>query len=130
MIIPLEPKEPSLYERVGGRSGIARLVKHFYADVRQHNLIGPVFNERIHDWQEHLAKIEEFWSRVTGGPSDYFGNVPAKHLELNLAPAHFAAWLGLWEANCVIYLPPAEAAEMIATARQIGRRLQGGSSLL
>jgi truncated hemoglobin YjbI len=30
-----------LYQRVGGHEGISKLLRHFYADVRQDPLIGP-----------------------------------------------------------------------------------------
>jgi hemoglobin len=114
----------SLYQRVGGREGIARLLRLFYADVRQHQVIGPVFNERIKDWPAHIAKISEFWARVTGGPSAYSGQTPLKHLSLGLEPHHFAAWLALWDANCRSYLQPREAEEMSRLAHEIGRRLR------
>jgi hemoglobin len=114
----------SLYQRVGGHEGIAKLLRHFYADVRQHRLIGPIFNERIEDWPEHLAKIGEFWARATGGPSRYSGQMPLKHLTLGLEPTHFGAWLELWDANCRSYLPPREAEEMSMLAHGIGQRLR------
>src|SRR5438876_4844547 len=115
---------PSLYDRIGGRDGISTLSRHFYADVRQHRLIGPVFDERIKDWPGHLATIGEFWARVTGGPSSYSGRMPAKHLTLDLDPRHFGAWLELWDSNCRCYLKPREAQEMSALAHEIGRRLR------
>jgi hemoglobin len=114
----------SLYERIGGREAIAKLLRHFYADVRQHRVIGPIFNERIKEWPEHIAKIGEFWARATGGPSTYSGQMPLKHLNLGLESHHFGAWLELWEANCRGYLPAREAEEMIALAHEIGRRLR------
>jgi hemoglobin len=114
----------SLYDRIGGQEGIARLLRHFYADVRQHQVIGPIFNERIKDWPAHLFKIGEFWARVTGGPSNYAGQMPAKHLSLDLDPRHFVAWLELWDANCLGYLEPREAQEMSALAHGIGQRLR------
>jgi hemoglobin len=113
----------SLYLRIGGHEGIARLLKHFYADVRQHRVIGPIFLAKIDNWPEHLLKIGEFWARITGGPSRYAGQMPVKHLELGIGPEHFAAWLGLWEANCRAYLAPVEAEELIELAHDIGRRL-------
>ena len=114
----------SLYDRIGGREGIATLLRHFYADVRQQALIGPIFNQRIRDWPAHLAKIAEFWARITGGPSVYSGKMPAKHLGLGLDANHFSAWLQLWECNCRCYLKPQEAQEMSDLALEIGRRLK------
>ena len=116
-------RDPRLFDRIGGRKRISTLLRYFYADVRQHQLIGPVFNERIKDWPAHLAKIGEFWARVTGGPSSYTGQMPAKHLTLGLDPRHFRAWLELWDSNCRCYLKPREAEEMSALAHDIGRRL-------
>lgn len=49
-----------LYERIGRREGLARLLRHFYADVRQDPVIGPIFNARIEHWGEHLAIIANF----------------------------------------------------------------------
>jgi hemoglobin len=115
----------SLYERIGGQVGISVLLRHFYADVRQHRLIGPVFNERIKDWPRHLARIAEFWARVTGRPSAFSGPVPEKHFGLGLDSQHFGAWLHLWECNCRCYLGEQEAREMTGVAREIGKRLQG-----
>lgn len=120
----MSPENQSLYERIGGRVKIALLLRHFYADVRQHQVIGPIFNRQIRDWQEHLAKIGEFWARLAGGPSNFVGSLPHKHATLGLAAEHFNAWLGLWEVNCRCYLPPAEAADMIELAHMIGHRLK------
>jgi len=112
-----------LYERIGGHQGLSQLLHHFYADVRQHQVIGPIFNARIQDWPAHLAIIENFWARQIGGPSDYGGGM-GKHLSLPLEPEHFSHWLGLWEFNCRKHLPETEAAEMIALAHGIAGHLQ------
>lgn len=116
--------QPSLYERIGGREALARLLHHFYADVRQHALIGPIFNKQIHDWPAHLEKIGSFWARLTGGPSGYSGQMPMKHLNLGIEAQHFGAWLQLWTFNCRSHLKEAEAEEMICMAQEIGRRLK------
>ena len=115
----------SLYERIGGPETIARLLRHFYADIRQHKVVGPIFNERIHDWPAHLETICSFWARMTGGPAGYSGQMPVKHLHLGLNANHFQAWLQLWEFNCRQYLQQPEAHEMISLAHTIGRRLKG-----
>lgn len=113
----------SLYERIGGHEGLAKLLHHFYADVRQHKIIGPIFNERIQDWNLHLATIENFWARQTGGPSTYAGGM-GKHISLPIEPEHFNHWLALWEFNCRKHLPEKEAGEMISLAYQIAGHLK------
>jgi hemoglobin len=114
----------SLYERIGGADGLQRLLRHFYADIRQHELLGPIFNRQIKDWPAHLEIIGGFWARLTGGPSEYAGGMPAKHLTLGIDGRHFAAWLQLWDFNCASHLKTAEAREMSALAHGIGERLQ------
>jgi hemoglobin len=116
--------ESSLYERLGGHDGILKLLKPFYADVRQHAVIGPIFTSHVTDWNSHLAKITEFWALQTGGPSAYRGGFAGAHLPLGLRPEHFEHWLGLWELNSARQLPPREAKEMIALAQEFGRRLR------
>ena len=117
--------QQSLFERIGGRAGLAPLLKHFYADVRQHALLGPVFNQQISDWPHHIETITSFWARLTGGPSDYSGQMPAKHIQLGIDVSHFDAWLKLWSFNCSVYLSQNEAREMTSLAHDIGRRLKG-----
>jgi hemoglobin len=118
-----ENKSSSLYERLGGHEGIAKLLRYFYADVRQHAVLGPIFNARIHDWPMHLEKIGEFWALQTGGPSLYRGGFGAAHLGLDLQPEHFGHWLKLWDFNCQRNLTDPEAGEMSAMAHEFGRRL-------
>lgn len=116
--------ERALYERLGGRDAILRLLRHFYADVRQHNVIGPIFQAQIKDWPAHLEKIADFWSGATGGPPTYSGPMPQRHFPLGLAEAHFEAWLDLWRRHCRAHLAAPEAEEMIRLAEGIGERLR------
>ncbi|MGZ0655317.1 group III truncated hemoglobin [Coraliomargarita sp. W4R53] len=113
-----------LFDRIGGRSGLLKLLRHFYADVRQQEVIGPIFNAHIKDWPAHLENIANFWSGILGGPAKYRGGMPIKHLALGLGEEHFQAWLGLWKRNCTTHLPQSEATEMTAIADKIGLRLQ------
>jgi hemoglobin len=119
---PLAPG-PSLYERLGGHEGILRLITPFYTAVRQHSVLGPIFNERIADWTAHLAKITEFWAGMTGGPSGYMGGM-GRHLSLPVGGEHFQAWLALWDENAKVILPPDEAAAMSRLAHHVGDDLQ------
>jgi hemoglobin len=115
---------PSLYERIGGRPVLLKLLRHFYADVRQHQEIAPIFAANIEDWPAHLEKIADFWSGLSGGPRLYAGGMPWKHLPLRLEERHFAAWLDLWRRNCRNHLAATEAEEFIVIAEGIGQRLR------
>lgn len=114
----------SLFERLGGREKLSHLLRHFYADVRQHQLLGPLFAEHVTDWPAHLELIADFWSTVTGGPAVYAGRMPVKHVPLGLREEHFTAWLGLWEHHCRAWLPNECAAELIQLAQTVAQRLR------
>ena len=122
--VSVPSEKGTLYERVGGHKGLSRLLHFFYADVRQHEVIGPIFNRQIQDWPAHILKIAEFWARATGGPSLYSGQMPLKHLALGLEAEHFEHWLAFWDWNCRRHLPAREAEEMSALAHGIGERLR------
>jgi hemoglobin len=116
--------ESTLYERVGGHEGILKLIRPFYADVRQHAVLGPIFNAHIQDWPVHLEKITEFWARQMGGPSSYPGGFAGAHLRLGIGPEHFKHWQTLWDFNCKRNLPAAEAAEASELAHRLGEQLE------
>jgi hemoglobin len=115
--------DKSLYERLGGHDGILKLIKPFYADVRQHAVIGPIFNSHIQDWPAHLDKIADFWALQAGGESRYRGGFAGAHMPLGLQPEHFQHWLALWEFNNTRQLPPREAGEMNELAHRLATRL-------
>lgn len=123
----------SLYERLGGHEGILKLIKPFYADIRQHTVLGPIFNAHIHDWPTHLDKIADFWALQTGGASRYRGSFGAAHVSLGIGAEHFQHWLALWKFNNARQLALPEASEMNALAQQLAERLsaitQGRRSL-
>lgn len=68
------PPSAPLFERLGGRPRLMHLLWHFYADVRQHREMAPIFAAHIRDWPTHLETIADFWSGATGGPA-----VPPEH---------------------------------------------------
>src|SRR4051794_38717305 len=44
---------------------IRTLVQVFYGRVRKDSALGPIFNEAVGDWENHLEKLADFWSSVT-----------------------------------------------------------------
>lgn len=115
---------PTLFGRLGGRPALVRLLNHFYADVRQHQVIGPIFERQIENWPKHIEKIANFWSQATGGPAAYSGAMPARHIPLGLREEHFEIWLGLWSFNCQREASADCAEELIGIAQNIARRLR------
>jgi len=116
--------QATLFDRLGGRSQLLELLTYFYADVRQHAEIAPIFATYVKNWPAHIEMIADFWSGVTGGPVRFYGAQPFKHLPRELEECHFQAWLGLWSCHCTARLAPAEAAEMIAAAETLAERLR------
>lgn len=80
---------------------ITEMVRRFYADVAQDDLLGPMFNDvaRV-DWSEHLPKLTAFWCRALLGLAGYSGNRFRAHALVHdgraFTPAHFQRWLSLF----------------------------------
>ena len=109
-------------------ASLKTLVDLFYARVRRDPLIGPVFNGAIHDWPEHLDKLQAFWSSVMLTSGRYKGRpLPAhiKHGEA-ITPASFERWLSLWRETTDEVMPPAAAAAMQDKAARIAESLSLG----
>ena len=115
--------EPSLYERLGGHDGILKLIQPFYIDVRQHAVLGPIFNARVKDWPSDLENIADVWALQAGGETRYRGGFGRAHVGLGLQREHFEHWLGLWKWNNARELAPREAKEMDDLAHQLAGRL-------
>ena len=98
---------------------IERLVHTFYGRVRQDDLIGPIFNARVADWNEHLAKLCAFWSSVVLRTGRYDGRPLRPHLMLPLEGRHFDRWLDLFERTAGEVLPASAALVFIERARRI-----------
>lgn len=126
-----ETRRAAIVRRIEVETGIdepmiARLVDAFYDRVRADRLIGPVFAERISDWEPHLAQMRLFWSSVALLSGAYHGRPMPKHLPLPVDARHFDRWLELFEATAADACPPAAAAHFIERARRIAESLELG----
>ena len=105
---------------------IERLVRGFYARVRSDEILGPVFEERIQDWEPHLRRMCEFWSSVVLMSGKYHGSPMAKHLPLPVDAQHFDRWLALFESAAHELCPPNAANHFINLARRIAISIELG----
>jgi len=105
---------------------IERLVRSFYAKIREDALLGPIFEGRIRDWEPHLQRMCEFWSSVALMSGRYHGNPMAKHLPLPVDAAHFDRWLLLFEETAREICPPKAEAHFVERARRIAESLELG----
>jgi len=105
---------------------IERLVRGFYERVRGDQLLGPVFADRIADWEPHLRRMMAFWSSVALLTGRYHGQPMAKHLPLPVDATHFDRWLALFEQTAAALCPPTAAAHFVERARRIAQSLELG----
>lgn len=123
--MPVHPSFPLPLER----TSLALLVDAFYDEVRRDALIGPVFAGVIADgaWDHHKERMVAFWSTAMLGAREFRGNVFGKHQAMpQLAPAHFARWLALFEASSGALFAPDDARALQEAARGMARGLQIG----
>lgn len=90
--------------KIESRGEVDFLVRKFYDQVRQHPMLGPIFNEVVTDWETHLIHLSDFWEMIllqTGPGAGKFNPVKV-HREVDSAvgysieQAHFGNWLELW----------------------------------
>jgi hemoglobin len=114
-----------------GRTGIDEamisvLVTTFYAQVRNDPLIGPIFEEKVDDWNHHLEKLCAFWSSVVLMTGRYHGQPMQAHLSLPVRGEHFERWLEIFEATALSVCPRKAADVFIDRARRIADSLELG----
>ncbi len=91
-------------------TAIAALVERFYAKARRDPMIGPLFNGAVRDWDEHLHRLNDFWSSVMLTTGRYKGNPMAAHMKHPIEPPFFDRWLALWrETASELFAPPIAA---------------------
>ena len=107
---------------------ISEFVERFYGKIRKDELLGPIFNERIADWGEHLGRMKRFWRSVLHNSGEFSGNPMLKHLAIpGLELRHFAHWLELFYATLRELQPCDEATRLVAgRARMIADSLLTG----
>jgi len=103
---------------------ITEMVRRFYQDVAQDDLLGPLFNDvaRV-DWNEHLPKLTRFWCRALLGIEGYAGNPFRSHALVNdrspLTMDHFDRWLQLFQDAVELGWTGPHADRALALARQV-----------
>jgi hemoglobin len=83
------------------RADCERLVRAFYGQAMEDELIGWIFTDVAHlDLEEHVPVITSFWETVLLGNQSYSGGAFGVHARLHekagLRQAHFERWLILW----------------------------------
>ncbi len=106
--------------------GLAQLVDAFYARVRTDAQLGPIFNDAVDDWPEHLEKLAAFWSSVMLSSGRYKGQPLPAHMKHRdrITPQLFERWLSLWQRATDELMTPEAAQAMQVKAARIAESLQ------
>ena len=76
---------------------IKTLVDTFYTRVREDELLGPIFEEKIgNNWARHLDTMYRFWQTVLLDERTYQGSPGLKHITLPISDTHFERWLSIF----------------------------------
>ena len=94
----------SQLKEIKSRKEVSHLVRTFYSKIRIHTSLGPIFNGIVHDWEEHLERLTDFWEMVllqTGPGAGKFNPVPVhkavdRQIDHAIEQKHFGNWLELW----------------------------------
>lgn len=106
---------------------IDQVVTVFYAAIRRHEVLGPVFARHVKNWPEHEEKISNFWKKAILHQPLYDGNPMRVHMAAGDVRAdHFPLWLALFDETLRRTLPPEPARAWSALAHRIGRGLRMG----
>jgi len=107
---------------------ISSFVERFYARIRQDELLGPIFAERIKDWDAHLGRMKSFWRSVLHNSGEFSGNPMIKHIAIpGLDASHFQHWLELFYATLREDEPDPQATSLVGSrARMIADSLLTG----
>ena len=109
------------------RDEIERVVATFYARIREHPGLGPVFAVHVTDWPKHEAKVADFWANTILHERSYEGSPMAAHINAqNVRPGMFSTWLELFDAVLRAELSAEQAEAWSTLAHRIGRSLRAG----
>ena len=90
---------------IANRNDLSLLVCTFYGKIQNNHEIGRFFNETIHDWEDHMEKLTDFWENNLFGARKYTGNPVKVHVEVDQKFNHainqnvFGLWINLWFAT-------------------------------
>jgi hemoglobin len=105
----------------GVTEGLIRdVVVEFYRRARLDERLGPVFEAHIDDWNEHLARMTDFWSAALLRTGRYSGTPVERHRSIEeLSHGHFGRWIELFEATVRDLCQSREAEAFLDRARRM-----------
>jgi hemoglobin len=105
---------------------VERMVRLFYERALANEVLGPIFRGAIHDWEGHMATVQDFWSGVLHGTGRYQGNAFAPHAKLRFEPEAFDHWLAVFESAARDALVRQDAEKATRIARHMAESFKVG----
>ncbi len=103
-------------------ASIKAMVDAFYVEVRADDLLGPIFNELITDWEAHMPRMYDFWSSAVLRTGRYSGRPLEAHMGLpGAGPIHYRRWIDLWSEVVNEHMPTDAATVFVDLAMRMGR---------
>ncbi|KGI55963.1 group III truncated hemoglobin [Campylobacter sp. MIT 97-5078] len=111
------------------KEGIDRLMEIFYEKIRRDKDLGAIFNAKVgtddEAWQNHKAKISNFWQGMLLGQGNYNGQPMKVHIELPSFPREFFdTWLKLFEKSLNQVFNEEMSMVILQRAQMIARNFQ------
>ncbi len=75
---------------------IREMVELFYSRTQHDDLLGPIFDQRVEDWEAHYEKMTRFWSSAAINAGTYSGRPIEAHKFGGLTKAHFDRWVEMF----------------------------------
>lgn len=106
---------------------INRVVAEFYARVRRHQILGPVFKVNVEEWPSHEDKVARFWAKMILHEQNYEGNPLKAHIVAkNMHTELFEPWLDLFDSVLQDELSEYQASAWSNMVHTIGGTLRSG----
>lgn len=92
-------------KEIRNREDVRVLIETFYGKIRKDEVLGPIFNRIISDWEGHLELLTDFWETQLFLKRKYHGNPVTAHqvvddkMDHSITSEHFGLWLNLWFAT-------------------------------
>lgn len=106
---------------------ISQLVYGFYDAVRRDEVLGPIFERHVKNWDTHLPTMVDFWSSALRGTARFRGAPMPKHAALpDLRVELFQHWLALFRETTAALPNTALADKANDLAKRIAQSLWYG----
>ena len=105
------------------REDIERLVRVFYERAHANEILGPIFEAEVSDWDTHRSRVSDFWDAAINRTGEYSGRPIDAHRPLSLTTDHYLVWLTLFEQTAQDLLDDSQSHALVDLARAMARSI-------